>query len=360
MRDNVSKGAWWSKGVVAAAGFVLLAVGCMAVGAAPRATALPAAAPSGVAFPTPTTRDQIVALPEETVTGSAVTTPTLALRPTPTQTPTMSRRLPARLPTTTPRPLLPTPSPAPAPAVAAPVVLAPTPDGVTRTVRVPILMYHYLSTPPADADIYRQDLSVPPELFAAHLERMLADGYTAISLYDLQAHLMQGAPLPDKPVVITFDDGYRDNYDNAFPLLRARGMTATFFVVTDFIDEERPAYLTWDMAREMHAGGMSIESHGRNHASLQGRDADFLVWQALGSLETIEYELGVRPRFVSYPAGEFDQRTIDIFASANYWAGATTVQGATHSSADPFRLTRVRVRNTTTPDELSRLLALAW
>ena len=234
------------------------------------------------------------------------------------------------------------------------------PDGVQRSVQLPILMYHYLSTPPADADIYRQDLSVPPELFAAHLDRLLAEGYTTISFYQLQAHLAQGAPLPEKPVIITFDDGYRDNYENAFPLLRERGMTATFFVVTDFIDEGRPAYLTWEMVREMYAGGMSIESHGRNHVSLKNKDADYLVWQALGSLETIEHELGIRPHFVSYPAGEFDQLTIDIFKSADYWAGATTVQGATHNGADPFRLPRVRVRNTTTPDDLSELLALDW
>jgi peptidoglycan/xylan/chitin deacetylase (PgdA/CDA1 family) len=144
--------------------------------------------------------------------------------------------------------------------------------------------------------------------------------------------LTQGAPLPDKPVIITFDDGYRDNFTSAFPLFQERGMTATFFVVTDFIDEQRPEYLTWDMARAMLAGGMSIESHGRNHVSLEGKDDDYLVWQALGSLETIEYELGVRPRFVSYPAGDYDQNTIDVFRSANYWAGVTTEQGATHTA----------------------------
>jgi peptidoglycan/xylan/chitin deacetylase (PgdA/CDA1 family) len=254
--------------------------------------------------------------------------------------------------------LLPTPTPDGSPSTAAPPL--PTPDGVARTAYVPILMYHYLSEPPADADIYRLDLSVTPDLFAAHLDAMQAAGYTTISLYDLLDHLVQGTPLPDKPVIITFDDGYRDNYKNAFPRLRERGMQATFFVVTDFIDEGRPQYMTWDMAREMLAGGMSIESHGRNHVTLKGQDDDYLVWQALGSLETIEYELGARPRFVSYPAGEYDQRTIDIFHSANYWAGVTTVQGATHSSDDLFQLRRVRVRGTTTPEELLALLEVDW
>jgi len=254
--------------------------------------------------------------------------------------------------------LLPTPTPTPEPTQFP--AYAPTPDGIVRTLRVPILMYHYLSEPPPDADIYRRDLSVSPTLFAEHLDRMLAEGYVTVSLYQVIDALQRGAPLPDRPVVITFDDGYRDNYENAFPLLRERGMVATIFVITDFIDEQRPAYLTWDMAREMLAAGISIESHGRNHVSLAGKDDDYLVWQALGSLETIEYELGVRPRFISYPAGEYDRRTIEIFQSAHYWAGVTTRQGATLDNQRLFELPRVRVRNTTTADELIRLLSLDW
>lgn len=235
-----------------------------------------------------------------------------------------------------------------------------TPDGIQRSARVPILMYHYLSIPPDDADIYRLDLSVTPQLFRQHLEAMQNTGYTTVRLDDLTAHLTQGTPLPEKPVIITFDDGYRDNYVNAFPLLIEYGMTATFFIVTDFIDEALPAYLTWDMVREMHAAGLLIESHSRNHTSLKNRDVDFLIWQALGSIETIEFELGIKPRFVSYPAGQFDSTTIEVFKSANYLAGVTTIQGATHNSDNLFELRRVRVRGTTQPEELLRLLALDW
>ena len=287
-----------------------------------------------------------------------------SLLPTPTPTPIaiadmLAQPLPAATAPETAA-LLPSPTAAPTESAPPAPTLEPTPDGTGRTARVPILMYHYLSVPPANANIYRQDLSVSPDLFATHLDAMQQAGYTSISLYDLLAHLTRGAPLPEKPVVITFDDGYRDNYENAFPLLQQRGMVASFFVVTDFVDEQRPEYFTWDMLREMAAAGMSIESHGRNHVSLEGKNADYLVWQALGSLETIQHELGVRPRFVSYPAGEYDQAVIDIFRSANFWAGLTTKQGATHSSDDLFQLHRVRVRGTTTPDELLRLLALDW
>ena len=254
--------------------------------------------------------------------------------------------------------LLPTPTPTATPQLAP--AYAPTPDSEMRILRVPVLMYHYLSVPPADADIYRVDLSVSPDLFAEHLDRLQTEGYTTISPYDLAEALQRGAELPEKPLLITFDDGYRDNYENAFPLLRDRHLSATTFVVTDFIDEERPAYLTWDMAREMLANQISIESHGRNHVGLAAKNDDYLVWQALGSLETIEHELGIRPRFVSYPAGEYDQRTVDIFRSAGYWAGFTTKQGAIQHSTAPFELKRIRVRNTTTADELIRLLSIDW
>ncbi len=304
-------------------------------------------------------------------------TPTVQLSPLATPRPTVSQHA-GRAPIVSPPPTTTLWFPlivAPAPALTATALLtvtasasisaatpslSPTPDGVARTAQVPILMYHYLSEPPANANRIRLDLSVTPALFSAHLDRIVAEGYTTISLYDLTAHLAQGAPLPAKPLILTFDDGYRDNYANAFPLLVQRNMQATFFVITDFMDAQRPEYLTWPMARRMLAAGMAIESHSRNHASLRERANDYLVWQALGSLETIEYELGVRPRFISYPAGEYDAATLALFQSANYWAGVTTVQGATQRSDHPFELQRIRVRGTTTPEELARLLALDW
>lgn len=233
-------------------------------------------------------------------------------------------------------------------------------NGEVRTAHVPILMYHYLSDAPPDADIYRRDLTVSPSLFAAQLDRIAAEGYTVIRLYDLIAYLTEGTPLPDKSVVLTFDDGYRDNYENALPLLREHGMTATFFIVMEFINRARPEYLTWPMVQEMAAAGMSIEAHGVDHTTLLGRSRVDLEFQALRSYETLQNEVGIRAHFISYPAGEFDEQTITVFQSAGYWAGFTTIQGATHRSDDLFRLPRVRIRSTTTPDELARLLALDW
>ena len=86
----------------------------------------------------------------------------------------------------------------------------PTPDGVLRTLRVPILMYHYISVSPPGADAVRRDLSVSPEALEAHLRYLQQEGYTAITLRDLSMALQCGYPLPPKPIVLTFDDGYRD------------------------------------------------------------------------------------------------------------------------------------------------------
>ena len=236
----------------------------------------------------------------------------------------------------------------------------PTPDGVARTLQVPILMYHYVSVPPDGADIYRRDLSVTPALFESDLKFLTDAGYHAITLDDLLYALAQGRELPAKPVILTFDDGYQDNYTNAFPLLEKYDMVGHFFVISDFVNQERPGYMTWPQIEEMAAAGQRFGSHSRDHPSLKGQSDDYLVWQALGGKEALEEHLGQHPRWISYPAGQYDDRTIAVYESAGYWGGLTTQQGATHTLDDIFELKRVRVRGSHTAADLGRLLALDW
>lgn len=286
----------------------------------------------------------------------------LTAAPTATPTPIPSSPTPTRTPSPTPT-ASPTPSRTPTPTVTptATATPGPTPDGVLRTARVPILMYHYISTPPPDADIYRVDLSVAPETFAAHLDYLQAEGYTTIPLKDLLSYLATGRPeLPPKPVILTFDDGYEDNYLNAFPALKARGMIGTFFVITDFATQDRPGYADWQQLAEMAAAGMEIGSHSRDHPNLAGKDLDYLVWQALGSKETIEAHIGSHPHILSYPAGSYDQLVIDVFRSAHYWGAVTTHQGVIQRSDRAFELKRIRIRNTTDVAQLAHLLNAAW
>lgn len=222
--------------------------------------------------------------------------------------------------------------------------IEPTPDGTFREVRVPILMYHYVSTPPEDADVYRLDLSVTPEQFEDQLAWLVENDYTSITFYDLIAWMADGTELPDKPVMLTFDDGYRDNYEEAFPLLEEYGQVGTFFILTGVSEQGHPEYMTWAMLRQMAEAGQQIEVHAHDHLDLAGRDPAFLQLQVADSAAILEERLGYQPRFLSYPGGSYDDDTIDAVRDAGYWLAVTTRFGCLHATGGEYELARIRVR----------------
>jgi len=281
-------------------------------------------------------------------------TPSVPGKPTATTTPSATPTV-SRTPTSTPAPTR--TATATATATASPTSTPlPTSDGVFRTLRVPILMYHYLSAPPPGANIYRRDLSVSPEQFDAQLRYLKQHGYHTVSLRDLLYALNRGWDLPDKPIILTFDDGYADNYTNAFPILRKYGFTATFFVLTRFVDEEHPGYLTWLQIREMSRAGMEFGSHSKDHPDLRRRNRDFLIWQILGSKQSIEDHTR-RPLFAfSYPSGHYDVRVEKVLAEAGYLVAVTTEQGTEHTSDRLLRLKRIRVRGAYNVDRFAEML----
>lgn len=313
--------------MVTGACLIAAAAGMIAVSPASASDSRPLAL-ALLASPTP--------LPTETATATTVPTASQTGLPGSGST----ENLPVDQGTVTETPVPPSPTPAGTP-TPEPV----PPDGVARQAFVPIMMYHYLSTPPADADIYRLDLSVTPEVFREQLQWLADNGYATISLYDLIGYLNVGyPPLPEKPIVLTFDDGYLDNYTNAFPLLQEYGYTATFFILTDVTNRQDPNYMTWDMYREMHNAGMDIEVHGREHHDMAGKDAAWLEATLVGAREAIASELGYTPYLLCYPAGSYDENVLDAARQHGYWAAVTTQHGALHDKAAPFELRRVRVR----------------
>jgi len=221
-------------------------------------------------------------------------------------------------------------------------------------------MYHYISEPTPNADVYRRDLSVTPANFEAQLGWLRSQGYEGITLTDLAYHLALGWPLPEKPVVLTFDDGYLDNYTNAFPLLQEYGYVGTFFLVTGPIDFGNPDYVTWDMVQKMHQGGMDFQPHSYRHFDLHGKDLDFLIFEILAPKEAIEARTGETARFFSYPSGSYDQQTVAVLKSAHFWGAVVTEQGATHTSDDLFELNRVRVRGDHTIEDFAELMTFDW
>lgn len=271
----------------------------------------------------------------ETLSAPATSTPTeipatSTIPPTATMEPTETP-----LPTETPTPLLPpaeTPTPAP--------TYPPPPEEV----RVPILMYHYISDLPPDADVYRRDLTVRPEVFAGHLDYLKQQGYSTVRLADIYETLTTGKPLPEKPIVLTFDDGYKDAYTNVLPMLLEYGFVGEFFVLATPAHYEAPAYLTWDEIRAMADAGMSMQAHGRDHYDLTNRPYDFLVYQILGSREAIEAHTDQPVRFFCYPSGRYDDDAISVVASAGYWGAVTTEWGTSLRLDNRYRWPRIRIR----------------
>jgi peptidoglycan/xylan/chitin deacetylase (PgdA/CDA1 family) len=235
----------------------------------------------------------------------------------------------------------------------------PTPMGVySRTLKVPILMYHYISEPPPDSDVYRVDLSITPDMFRRQMAYLRDNGYTTINFYELTSAIVSLSELPEKPVLLTFDDGYLDNYENAYPTLKEFGFEGTFFIVTEFVDKGREGYMTWPMIEEMAQAGHSIESHSRTHPELIAKSHDSLIWEILGAQETIAAHTGQRPRYFCYPGGYYDEATIQMLVELDYWGAVTPETGSWHGFNDRFEWRRVRMRNTTTMEEFAHLVDL--
>lgn len=226
----------------------------------------------------------------------------------------------------------------------------PTPIVLPNEAQVPILMYHYVSELPPDADRYRRDLTVVPKRFEAQLQYLDEAGYHPITLTDLYLHLTQGYPLPEKSIILTFDDGYRDAYEVVFPLLLEYGFPGTFFVLATPAHFESSNYLTWAQMKEMSDAGMDIQAHGRDHVDLRGRSYDYLVYQTLGIQEAIQQHTGQTARFFCYPAGKRDADVIAVLESAGYWGAVTTEWGITHTQENIFEMPRLRVPGGNTLD----------
>ncbi|NWF68994.1 MAG: polysaccharide deacetylase family protein [Chloroflexi bacterium] len=219
----------------------------------------------------------------------------------------------------------------------------------------PILMYHYVSTPPADADATLRDLAVTLENFAAHLDTLLNAGFSTITMDELWRGLRGEFGLPARPLVITFDDGYWDAYAHAGPLLAARGMRGTFYIVGSYM--EQPGYLTWGQAAELRASGMEIGNHSHTHRDLSRLTADEQRADIEQSTAAIEAALGFRPNTFCYPFGRQNRLTRLILQDNGYHTAVTTRDATIVYRSNPRRIGRVRVRGTTTPADLEWLVS---
>jgi peptidoglycan/xylan/chitin deacetylase (PgdA/CDA1 family) len=321
-------------------------------GASPEPAAIPAVIDPAV--PPAQSAWQFLPTPAATLSQSAspIPAPTVPLDPVAATAAIEATRTAAAHP---PTPLI-FPSVTPGSPANAPL---PTPMGVySWTLKVPILMYHYISQPPPDSDEYRVDLSVTPDMFRQQMTYLRDNGYTAIDFYDLTSAIAGQSELPDKPVLLTFDDGYIDNYEAAYPILRKFGLKGTFFIITEYVDNGREGYMTWPMIEELAQSGHRIESHSRTHPDLVGKERDKLIWEILGAQETIAAHTGARPRYFCYPGGFYDDATIQLLVELDYWGAVTTTSGSWHNFENRFEWRRVRIHDYTTMVEFAKLVDL--
>jgi len=204
---------------------------------------------------------------------------------------------------------------------------------------VPIVMYHSVENSQGPAGIV-----VSPKSFAKQMDYLQKKHYKVLSLDELVSLIKEKKPMPRKSVVITFDDGYENNYLNAYPALKKYGFPATIFVIVDLIGRE--GYLTWDEISEMEKYGITVGSHTLDHTYLPGVPVEWQEHQIVESKKILEARLGHRVDYFVYPSGGFTEETKAIVKGAGYKGACSTNRGYQTLNKDEYELKRVRFKNT--------------
>ncbi|MDO8615536.1 MAG: polysaccharide deacetylase family protein [Dehalococcoidia bacterium] len=234
-----------------------------------------------------------------------------------------------------------TPTPAPTPLPGTPL---------TGPFELPILMYHHVA-PALPADEFQARLTVTEDAFERELTYLKCAGYHGITMAQMFAAMNGAGPLPPRPIILTFDDGYDDAYTSAFPLLRQYGFPGSFAIVTGFIEAGGP-FLTWAQIREMADAGEEMMSHTATHIDLGASDDATVQDQLASSRDTLQTRTGQPVDFFVYPSGEpfrsgsaeREQQVVAMLGQAGY-RGALLAgpNSLTQDPAAPFALNRVRV-----------------
>ena len=207
-----------------------------------------------------------------------------------------------------------------------------------RTTAVPILMYHVLGDPPPGAPF--PQLYVSDADFAGQMGWLARHGYTAVTLRSVWDHWHGRGSLPSRPVVVSFDDGYRSVAHSAFPSLRQRGWPGVLNLAAKNLHVR--GGISERQVRRLIASGWEIDAHSLSHADLTAIDRRQLTREVAGSRRELRRLFDIPVEFFCYPGGRYDARVIAAVRAAGFLAATTTVEGLATPAA-PFELRRVRV-----------------
>lgn len=218
-----------------------------------------------------------------------------------------------------------------------PTLFVATATSSPRSVRVPTIIYHSVRPHLKGESTYQDAYDVTPELLEKHLEYLIAQHFTPVTMREV-AHFLSGdGQLPEHPVLLTFDDGWKNQYEYAFPLLKKHGIHATFFVYTNPIDHKKPHWMSWDDLRELDRAGMEIGGHSHTHPILTKiSDMAILEREILDSKKELETELGHGIVSFAYPFGMHDIRVEETVRKAGYLIARTTEPGVWNDPEHAF------------------------
>lgn len=205
----------------------------------------------------------------------------------------------------------------------------------TKDIGVPVLYYHSVDQ---NAD---NEVTITPEMLEKQLKYINDNKFTTITIRELYDYLKNNKPIPEKSIVITFDDGYMNNYTEAFPILKALNMKATIFCVGNSLDGSY--YLSHEAIKEMSDYGIDIESHTVNHVHLDTLSYDEQLLEMKKSKEILENITGKEVSSIAYPFGDYNTDTVKAAKQAGYSLGFTTNLGLSDRSDDIFELDRIYI-----------------
>lgn len=182
---------------------------------------------------------------------------------------------------------------------------------------VPVLMYHSIAYEKGNP------IKMPKEQFETEMKYIKENGYTTLTLDELYDYFQNSIPVPDKSIVITLDDGYADNYTDAFPILKKYDLKATIFIITSTVDKD-PSYLTSEQMKEMESYGIKMASHTVTHKELNSLSYEEQYKELTGSKAFLENLLGRPINYIAYPSGKYNEDTVKAAKAAGYTMAFTT------------------------------------
>jgi peptidoglycan/xylan/chitin deacetylase (PgdA/CDA1 family) len=230
---------------------------------------------------------------------------------------------------------VPIPAPPPALAVKGAVQSSTRPTPQPSKISIPVLNYHSVTIDPGNAVV------ISPAKLEEQLMYLHDHGYTPVSLSTFIS-LIEGKDVeatPEKPVLLTFDDGYIDNYEQAMPLLAKYSFSATLFISPGMSDQE--GYLNWEQIKKLQEAGWDIQPHGMTHPHLPQLSADQQAFEILEARKQIEEKLGTKADVYCYPYGEYNKTTLKLLKDHGFRYAFTIEQGNATNQQSPYLLKRL-------------------